>query len=325
VFAAEVFSTVEKNGEALPWQGELELDSARIGVEYSRKKSLRVVAEVELAGKTPEVKDAFVRVHLGGGVYLRAGQFKLPFSGIELTSAWDLPLARRGLLHKAWTDGLEIAGRRPGAQVEWSGGGVKVRAGLWQGLDEKDRPQAGTRDDRYLHTVAARVVAKVFGGLELGVSIQERAAQPSALEPVVHEWAAGLDGALAVSLGNTELRAWAELALGSSFLVHSVVKDRDRAHFLSTRGIVAWRTGGQAQGKAYVEPFALVGFLDPDTQVVSDTLTEVSVGVNAGRWQRWRAQLELEVQRMSETDVPQGLVKTPADGMAVRLALAAAF
>lgn len=325
VFAAEELSTVDKNGEGQPWRGQLVLQSARLQVEYLRKKTLRAVAEAELSGKRPKVKDAFVRVHLGGGVYLRAGQFKLPFSAIEMESAWDLPVARRGLLHDLWTDGLAIAGRRPGAQVEWAGGGVKARAGVWQGLGSDDAPVAGTWDDAFLHTLAARVVAKLARGIEIGVSGQERAAQPSTIEPAGHAWAAGADAALAFSFADMRLRLWAELAMGSSFIVHQAITDRDRARFVSSRSIAAWRVGGQAAGRAYLEPFVLVGILDPDAQVVGDTITEVAAGVNAGLWKVWRAQVELELQRMSELDVPAGLVKAPADGLAVVVQLAAAF
>ena len=90
-------------------------------------KWLTANVEVELAGK-PKLKDAWLR---GRFRYLtaKAGQFKMPFSAIEMESIWTLPLADRGLLHTALVKELQVAGRRPGFALEVHGRG-KVRPSL---------------------------------------------------------------------------------------------------------------------------------------------------------------------------------------------------
>jgi hypothetical protein len=64
--------------------------------------------------------------------------------------------------------------------------------------------------------------------------------------------------------------------------------------FVEARVLTGWRWGGLKRGKLYVEPFATIGVLEPDTSVIDDLFVEVMGGVNVGHWRSTRLTLQLE-------------------------------
>src|SRR6185436_17470934 len=64
--------------------------------------------------------------------------------------------------------------------------------------------------------------------------------------------------------------------------------------FVEARTLWGWRWGGLKRGKLYLEPFATVGVLEPDTSVVADLFVEAMAGVNVGHWRSTRLTLQLE-------------------------------
>jgi hypothetical protein len=91
---------------------EYGVSRAKLELDYRYSKWLRIVLEGGV-DEGPELQDAYVRLgkkKLG----VRLGHFKPPVSAGELESSWDLPVARRGILHGVLIEHARFAGRRPG-------------------------------------------------------------------------------------------------------------------------------------------------------------------------------------------------------------------
>ncbi|QRK11784.1 hypothetical protein JQX13_18015 [Archangium violaceum] len=306
-----VRETVDAKGlEA--WAGKLSIPSARLEVTYSWKKRLKAVVEYDFGDGLDGLKDAYAWLDIAGGFSLRAGQFKLPLSLVELESATRLPLVRRGLLRDVLNDGLELTGRRLGAQLEWKCTGcaraLKLRAGVWQlGGDEDVALQNGLG-----LTPGVRGTWEVLDSLELGASALGTSSQ----------WTAGLDVRHALPIGQGELRTWAEVLVGrTNQLVGS------DGPLLMGRALTAWRIGGGKKGALYVEPFVMLSALDTHLQLQDDRLWEVGGGLNFGQRNRWRLQAQVESRR-AEASVPaavQSLDKSLAERRAAMLQMEVSF
>jgi hypothetical protein len=281
---------------------DLSLESGRVAVEYrSPDRFLSAELELELAGK-PKVKDAFAMA--GKRYFVKAGQFKVPSPALELESPWDLPLARRGLVHDLLTDWLDVAGRRPGVALGYRGkGGLKPRLtlGIFQGTT-LDTVAPGERDTDLIdhaslkaQTYAARGELSPARWATIGAWYEHRVGStlPGAFE---HYATGGLDATVDQTFTNGGLRAWVDGSVGESLYVNEDKPDQDSDPlFVLGRALVGYRFGGVALGDPYVEPFGFVALLDPDVEVVEDFATEAALGVNVGLWDRARVTLQGEL------------------------------
>lgn len=304
VYARESFGPVGvQPAPDAPWAGRFSLESARVGAKY-RGEDFYLEIEAELEGR-PELKDAYVKLDTGYGTALRAGQFKAPFSALALESSWSLPTVGRGRLDELLIDTLQIGGRRPGAQIEWSTKShalrPKVEAGIWQGTDQEGEPRADGTAEVMGETAGARASVRP-GPVEIGVSGAWRAAQPIFGKEWERFWAAGTD---VVIVTESRFRSWVEGGAGSSWADEDPA-DGKHAVFGYARAVAAWRLGGAEKGEVYLEPFAAGGAIDPGLEVQDDVVWESAFGVNAGRWKRWRAQLQYETSRASR-NTPESL------------------
>jgi hypothetical protein len=101
--------------------------------------------------------------------------------------------------------------------------------------------------------------------------------------------------------------------MGDSWFEHSrKPTDDQNATFAAARMIGAVRFGGETKNTFYVEPYGLVGVLDPDTVVAFDLAAEEMVGVNAGLWRVARIGLEGGIEHV-ERNFPRvyGLGSNP--------------
>lgn len=294
------------------WAGKLSIPSARLEVTYSWKKRLKAVVEYDFTDGLEGLKDAYAWLDIAGGFSLRAGQFKVPLSLVELESATKLPLVRRGLLRDVLDDGLGLTGRGLGAQLEWKCTGceraLKLRAGVWQmGADEKVAVVNG------LGLVpGVRGTWEVLDSLELGASALGTSSQ----------WTAGLDAKHSLPIGQGELRTWAEVLVGRT----NQLAGSD-GPLLMARAVTAWRIGGGRKGALYVEPFVMLSALDTNLQLEEDRLWEVGGGLNFGQRNRWRLQVQVESRR-AEASVPaavQSLDKSLTERRAALLQMEVSF
>lgn len=294
---------------------DLMLQSARFGVNYrSPQRLFSAQLEFDVAGK-PEVKDAFIEV--GRTFFVRAGQFKVLSSNFELESPWTLPLVRRGLVHDLMTDWLDIAGRRPGVAVGYRGGkgGLKPRLtlGASQGTVLKE-VLPGERDVMLIdhaslkaQTYAARAEISP-GPVKLGAWYAHRVGALTAVE-FSHFETFGVDAELNVSFERSALRAWVDGTAGESlYVTDDKPGDDPYPWFAAGRALVGYRFGGMARGEPYIEPFGFLALMDPDTEVVSDLVTEAAVGVAAGYWDRLRVTLQGEITD-AKRNFPNGFLE----------------
>lgn len=316
-------SSVDASGAPGPWTGRLQVPSARVQVKY-RWERLRVVVEGEWEGK-PEIKDAFLRLKVGSGLAVRVGQFKMPVSAIEMESLLDLPGARRDLLHEVLVKRMQLAGRRPGLQVEWArelGLPLKLRAGAWQGSGADGSPQPGPVSALFGHNLALRGSVEL-GKVEAGAWFEWRATELALGRGWNRHGAVGMDLVLATVWG---LRGWAELALGSSWLDENVFDDRSTL-FFAGRAILAWRHCGSTRGEAYLEAFLHFGAVDPDGEIRDDLVWEAGGGANVGQWEGWRLQIAFDLRRLGRNTPPSlSFGGSPlTDGVSLMVQLAAKF
>ncbi len=300
---------VRDGGDAI---GQGTIRSARAKADYHWKQQLRAQLAVELAGKA-RLKNAFVQLRLhddGPRISVRAGNFKMPFSAIELDSFWNLPGADRGLLHDVLAKRFQLAGRAVGATltVELRGAWKPaLTAGVFQGRDDAGDPLAVSVHDRFGQDGVIRVTAKPAHGVELGAAGELRVGQLLVLPAIVRRaWAAELDATIDVDAGPGRVRAWIEGMVGTSWLVADTSKSR--ATFVAGRGIVGYRIGKAKFGRRYVEPYALIGALDPDSAFGNDLVLEVTGGVTYGASDAWRVQLEVERWKVS-ANAPVGIAE----------------
>ena len=290
---------------------DFSIPSARAGLYYHAPVDwLTANVELELT-KKPELKDAWLR---GKWKYVtaKAGQFKMPFSALEMESIWTLPLADRGLIHTALVKELQVAGRRPGFALEAHGRGkVKpsLTIGAFQGSvltdDDPDKRKVELLSQQGLssQSFVARAELKIRD-LVLGAEYENRLGTPALLVTKYYQ-TGGADLTLDTELGRAGLRVWLEGILGSSWLEnwYKPPDGRDTL-FVAGRLVTAVRLLGRHKGELYVEPYGMFGLLDPDNEVSQDLLSEEVLGVNVGLWKVARLGLEAEVQRV-ERNFPQ--------------------
>lgn len=290
---------------------DFSIPSARVGLYYHAPvRWLTANVELELT-KKPKLKDAWLR---GKWKYLtaKAGQFKMPFSPIEMESIWSLPLADRGLIHTALVKELQVAGRRPGFALEAHGRG-KVRpsitVGAFQGSvltdDDPDKRKVELLSEQGLssQSFVARAELKLRD-LVLGAEYEDRLGTPALLQTKYYQ-TGGIDLTLDTEVGRAGLRVWLEGIMGSSWLENWYKPpDGKDTLFVAGRLITAVRLLGRRKGELYVEPYAMFGLLDPDNEVSQDLLAEEGLGVNVGLWKVVRVGLEAELQRV-ERNFPQ--------------------
>ncbi|HYP91028.1 MAG TPA: hypothetical protein VEQ59_22840 [Polyangiaceae bacterium] len=281
---------------------DLSVPSARAGFHYhTHIPGVSAAASVELTGK-PKLKDAFLQAK-NGQLGLRVGQFKLPGSPFETASRLALPTAGRGFIHDILTDRLEIGGRRPGVagfgKIKLKKDGVlELTLGAFQGSYLRDE---ATRDRSLMsmqalgaQTVVARAEA-ALAFAQLGLTGNYRVGTNELRqgdEEPAHFWSGGVDAAIDAWLGGGGLRLWADVNVGESWFVAAKRSATGRPLYTAVRGMAAFRGGGRERGELYVEPFVMVGGLDPDAKVSHDLATEAAAGVNAGFWQRGHATLQ---------------------------------
>jgi hypothetical protein len=132
---------------------------------------------------------------------------------------------------------------------------------------------------------------------EIGASYEHRVGS-YAPGRIKHYWTAGADLVLDKVFTSSGLRVWLDGVAGASWYEHvDKPEDTKDAVFVSGRALVAYRLGGVADEAFYVEPYTLLGFLDPDTDVASDIVFQGVLGVNVGFYHRARLSLEANLDR----------------------------
>jgi hypothetical protein len=287
--------------------------------------------EVEFADE-PELKDAWLRAK-NRHFMAKAGQFKTPFSAIELESRFSLPTASRGLVHDILVDELEVAGRRPGLALAAETKGsidLSLTLGAFQGSvlvsREDDDRDVELLDEQSMRAQSLFARTEVgFDDVTFGLGYEHRVGTPDVLY-IAHYPTFGADMVLDTRVLGRGLRVWLEGIVGGSWFEHARKPSDDRdAVFTSGRLIIAPRLGGLTAGAAYFEPYGMLGLFDPDTEVAEDLAFEESLGMNAGFWRVARLGLELQINEVGRNfPASYGLGRNP-DRFGVLLQAGAEF
>lgn len=130
-------STVDAPGADRIASGLFEIHRARVGLEGKLGRCILFKTQTELGKGNAHLKDFRADFALGHGVWLRAGQWKRPFSRQFLTSSFRLELVERAITDKAFgtSRDIGIALRNDYEQsvpIEWT-------IGIFDGL-ESEKP-----------------------------------------------------------------------------------------------------------------------------------------------------------------------------------------
>ncbi|HYO95486.1 MAG TPA: hypothetical protein VER33_13285, partial [Polyangiaceae bacterium] len=309
------------------------LPDARFALRYQAPQPwLSAEIEADFGGGRPSLRDGYVQAR-GKALSVRAGQFKMPVSAVDMESSWTLPTVGRGFVHELLTDWLDVGGRRPGVLVGYRAkGGVRPRLslGAFQGSVLEDLDAQG-RDTALLSEVelaaqslVARAQLEVANGLEVGAFYEHRIGSP-AIGATDQYATAGLDITLDHVLTNGGVRFWVDGVVGESFYEHRDKPPGDDPLFFAGRALLGVRWGGTVEDAFYVEPFALAGVLDPDLDVTADFAWEVAAGVNVGLWKRARLTLQGEAKRASRNFPTAFFLGQDPDRFALLLQAGVAF
>jgi hypothetical protein len=276
--------------------GKLAVDSARIEARYRYRDFLRAVVEVEVSG-SPKMKDGYLSLR-ERGLELRAGQFKLPTTRIEMSSEWALPVLDRGLLSDVLVDRALIGGRRPGVTVGYAHKHW-LHPSAVLGAFRADEPSGEWM--LYPPADALNLVGRLAvapWGLELGLGGELRKTHPISVgnaDSIGTYASASVDLSGEVPIGPVTLRFWVDGFLGQHFYAAAAPETTTSAKhdFLGGRAILAVRHGGREDRALFVEGFVMGSLLDPDRDVADDLGAEVRFGVSAGLWDLARATVEL--------------------------------
>ncbi|HET9958030.1 MAG TPA: hypothetical protein VFQ61_26210 [Polyangiaceae bacterium] len=287
------------------WQ--LSLASARMALDYeSPMPWLSAQVELEL-GDGISLKDGFIQAR-DEHFTVRAGQFKMPISPLEVESPWSLPIVRRGFMHRLLNDWLDIGGRSPGILVgvrDKHGIRPSLTAAVFQGRTLRRVPAGVNRDTTGIGAVSMDSQSYVLrAGVEilhigLGAWYEYRVGSPSlGVSDRFHT--GGVDATLDLQLPHGGLRVWSELVAGESWYKHRYKTSTENPIFVEGRALVALRFGGVEDDDFYVEPFGMFGGFDADRDIRSDLAWEAAAGMNVGFWKRARLTLQGEVNRTGE-------------------------
>jgi hypothetical protein len=315
-FGVRGFVTTSSTSSEGMREEEVDLTFLRPEIRWDPSDGVRALVEAELSDG-PHLTDAFVRLR-SARVGVRAGQFKPPFSSLEMASRWDIPTANRGVLTEVLVDSMGWAGRRPGIEGQLRGRGrwdMDLRIGLFQashtrgdriGDEGFDNPSDGFSFDS--QAIFARVELSRKRG-SLGLSGEWRPAEPVPGEGSSRYWAANVDFTWTARRKAGGLRAWVEGYCGSSWQDSNAFDELDTT-FVAGRTVLAWRFGGERKGKLFFEPYARTSVVDPDAKVTDDLVSELGGGLNAGLFDRLRFNLEVEHERYAP-NVPLSLGLEP--------------
>ena len=211
-------------------------------------------------------------------VDVRAGNFKMPFSAIQLESIWTLPMADRGLVDNVLVKRLQVAGRAVGGDGRRSISERRitrrVRAGVFQGRNDAGDPLAVARATTgSAQDGVVRASVRPTQGVEIGASASRaiRGADQSLRSRSARVRRRARRAPPIVAAGPGRIRALAEAMIGTSWLVGGMMPGHDLTRFLEARGIVAYRLGGDRKGRATSSPTSLGRLrVDPDRIITRD-------------------------------------------------------
>ena len=254
-----------------------EMRRARIGVELLIDGWIEGRAEWNFAHGA-RLEDGFVNLALDDRFQLQAGQFKKPFSRLELTSSSRIVPIERGLRIRGLDQNAEhygllednaYVGRDLGAQVHGALGPVGYALGVFNGTDQN------ARDANDAKSYAGRLTVKPFAApfeIGAGASYRDVATTDSLDQPFTDE-------GLAVEVD----AQWGAFRVPGLYLLAEVMQAENFETgdpMIGGTAIVAWfqpLAAGRVEG---VEPLFRGSYGDPSTDFDGNAGTLLTPGLN---------------------------------------------
>jgi Phosphate-selective porin O and P len=247
------------------------LSQARFTVDGGWSKRVSVQLDLDFSDEDDPLRDAWLNLRVARELQLRLGQFKRPFSRLELRGAGKLPLRSRGLANDHLVGDLGWGGRSLGSEL-WG----KVRAlNLEWSVSATNPPPR--HDGADLH---ARLAYSPSAWLEVGAGGAHKIienSQTSAPDFIAGN-AAGVD--LRVKVG--PLYVLVDALLGENLGSQGLLEPDPRAvrnNAASVGGYATWRIDLPANWE--LEPTAFGEWVDSNLEYSRSETLRFVVGVNA--------------------------------------------
>jgi hypothetical protein len=135
---------------AADWTGAFEIRQARLVLDgHLHGKNLKYRVQTDFGRGNPSLRDFLADAHLGAGVWVRAGQWKRPFSRQFMASSGRLEIPERAITDRAFGTGRDIGvalhnGYEDSPAIEWI-------VGVWNGTGDAATASTSTHrsDDRH--------------------------------------------------------------------------------------------------------------------------------------------------------------------------------
>ena len=231
--------------------------------------------------EAPGLRDGVIDLKPAKWLRFSVGQFKKPFSRVELTSRRDLPLYARGLVNSRLVEDYGHGDRDIGVSVHGKLGGARYELGVFNGSRRAIEIDSGK-------DVVARVTYDVLSELELGASGSLKVRNvPGVVYDETRQviGAAGIDAAL--RRGPVEVVAeilWAQEGT-----------PRQGPDHLGSLGGIAFATWAfELSPWVQLAPVAKVELLDADLGRGDDLTFTALVGANLHLWEIVRVMVQGE-------------------------------
>ncbi len=290
---------------------EFRVSTARIGLEWSHGKLIDGEVSLEATDETGDsqgalafLRDAYVRIKPMRELKFRMGQFKKPFSRLELTSRGRLRLIERGISNEWIIEELGYGDRDIGLQLEGRFGKrkevpqVEYQIGVFNGAGRnlREADLDGSMD------LAGRVEADLAEWLSLGLNASYKQFDTSTYvlsEPAEVPRTAVAGGA-DFQLDVEQLRVHGEALLARDHFFQA----RDQTQYeprnsLGALLLVSYKHRIAKKWRLAVEPLAKGELLDPDTSLADSHILSATLGANLHIGRSLRLMLQADRTRTS--------------------------
>jgi hypothetical protein len=253
---------------------------------------------------TAMVRDAWVEGRLHKSLRVRMGQFKRPFSRLELRSRGDLETIRRGIGNGLLIEDFGYGDRDLGLQLSGRfGKRKKQRLDYALGIFNGTGRNAPETDRNGAKDLVARLEARPIKPLSVGINGSLKLFDTDSVPYVPsYAWAAGIDGAL--RLGRLRLLAEGLVGLNWDKCVYAddpadCREENDRAdvpYAWSATVMASYRFPLWEAWKLALEPVLKAEVLVPDHTLDDGRIYLATAGINLHVARRLRLMVHLEEQ-----------------------------
>ena len=246
------------------------------------------------------LKDAYIHISPLREIQLSVGQFKKPFSGLEMRSLGKIRLINRGPGNDLIIEDLGYGDRDLGAQI--SGRLIKsVKFDYFLGAFNGSGPNIG--DPGNSKDIVARLQMKPVKQLALGANGSMKFFDDTTGSQPPRGWATGLD----VRLKPGDFQFYAEGLLGANHLAYrysSAVTADDPPMFMDALGVISYRHVFPVHWRFALEPAFKFEFLEPDANIMDDEIMVFTPGINTYFGKYFRLMINVEITRSKRNTDP---------------------